>query len=217
MFKTITQAALLGAALLAAPSFAQTSQLDASATSLSLQEETPKKKEEKAKDKIQKTDRKALKHYDLGKKGLALGGFDPVAYFPEYGGKATKGSKKITVTHGGVMYRFSSEKNKKAFIADPDRFEPAYGGWCAWAMSDGKGSKTEADPESFTVENGRLFVFYDGFWGDTRKSWKKNGSAPKLASKSDKNWKRIAGESARGVKTPAKGKGGDAGKGNGKG
>ena len=44
-------------------------------------------------------------------------------------------------------------------------------------MADGKGSKTEADPESFTVEDGRLYVFYDGFWGDTRKSWRKGGGA----------------------------------------
>ena len=140
-------------------------------------------------------DRPALAHYDLGKKGLALGGYDPVAYFPEHGGKATKGSKKITARHRGVLYRFSSEANRKAFLADPARFEPAYGGWCAWAMADGKGSKTEADPESFTLEGGRLYVFYDGFWGDTRKSWNKAGGAPKLASRSDANWKRISGES----------------------
>ncbi|MEL6431579.1 MAG: YHS domain-containing (seleno)protein [Planctomycetota bacterium] len=143
------------------------------------------------------TPRPALKEYDLGKKSLALGGYDPVAYFPEGGSKATKGSKKITAKHRGVLYRFASEKNKKAFVANPDRFEPAYGGWCAWAMADGKGSKTEANPKSFTVEDGRLYVFYDGFWGDTRKQWKKNGSAPKLKSKSDTNWKRFSGEAPK--------------------
>lgn len=142
-------------------------------------------------------DRAALKHYDLGKENLAIGGYDPVAYFPAHGGKATKGSKKITVKHEGVLYRFASETNKKAFLADPGKFEPMYGGWCAWAMSDGKGSKTEPNPKSFTVEDGRLYLFYDGFWGDTKKSWKKKGSAPKLKASSDKNWTRISGETKR--------------------
>lgn len=142
-------------------------------------------------------ERPALDDYDLGKDGLAISGYDPVAYFAEYGGKPRKGSKKITARHRGVLYRFSSEANKKAFLAEPARFEPMYGGWCAWAIHDGKGSKTEPNPKSFTVEDGRLYLFYDGFWGDTRKSWKKKGSAPKLKSKADGNWKRISGEAPR--------------------
>lgn len=147
-----------------------------------------------ADDEKKDADRPALEDYDLGKEGLAIEGYDPVAYFPEFGGKPTKGSDKITVRHRGVLYRFASEKNKKAFLEDPERFEPAYGGWCAWAMSDGKGTKTEVDPKSFTIEDGRLFLFYDGFWGDTRKSWRKNGGAPKLEPRADTNWKRISGE-----------------------
>lgn len=189
MFKLITTAALLSAPILAAPAAAQSADIAGTATATTLVQQDKKD-----------ADRPALKHYDLGKKSLALGGYDPVAYFPEHGGKAKKGSKKITTKHRGVLYRFSSEANKKTFLANPAKFEPAYGGWCAWAMADGKGSKTEADPESFTIEDGRLYVFYDGFWGDTRKSWRKGGGAPKLASKSDKNWKRISGESKPVVK-----------------
>ncbi len=148
------------------------------------------------------TKRPALGDYDLGKKGLALEGYDPVAYFPAYGGKATKGSKTITAAHRGVLYRFASEKNKKAFLAAPSSFEPAYGGWCAWAMSDGKGDKTGANPKSFTIEDGQLYVFYDGFWGDTRKSWNKKGGAPKLKANANKNWKRISGEAPKAAPKP---------------
>lgn len=145
----------------------------------------------------EKDERPAIDDYDLGKNGLAIDGYDPVAYFPDFGGKATKGSKKITARHRGVLYRFASEANKKAFLADPERFEPMYGGWCAWAMYDGQGSKTEPSPKSFTVEDDRLYLFYDGFWGDTRKSWNKKGGAPKLASEATRNWKRISGEAPR--------------------
>lgn len=157
----------------------------------------PKKQEEAREGpKVDATkDRPSLDEYDLGKKNLALEGYDPVAYFPEGGGKPKEGSKKITTKYRGVVYRFVSEKNRTTFLANPERYEPAYGGWCAWAMADGKGSKTEPDPESFTIEDGRLYVFYDGFWGDTRKQWRKKGGAPKLKAKSDTNWKRMSGES----------------------
>ena len=141
--------------------------------------------------------RPALKEYDLGKKDLALEGYDPVAYFKEFGGKATEGKKSITHTHRGVLYRFSSEANKKAFVANPTRFEPMYGGWCAWAMTDGKGDKTSANPKYFTIEDGRLYVFYKGFFGNTRKTWIKKGQAPALKANADKNWTRISGEALR--------------------
>ena len=151
--------------------------------------------------RLQKT-RDNSGEYNVSKKGLALDGFEPVAYFKEFGGKPKKGSKKITTKHEGIVYRFVSEANRKAFLAEPSRFKPMYGGWCAWAMFDGKGSKTDPDPESFTIEDGRLYVFYDGFFADTRKSWKKKGGAPKLKATSDKHWTRISGEAARAGDTP---------------
>lgn len=135
-----------------------------------------------------------LEHWNLSKKGLALEGYDPVAYFPDHGGKATEGKESITVTQRGVTYRFASEENRKAFLEKPARYEPQYGGWCAWAMAEndgGKGEKVDVDPKSFTVENDRLFVFYDGFFADTRKKWKEKGGAPKLAATADANWARM--------------------------
>lgn len=127
-------------------------------------------------------------HLNVDKQGLALSGYDPVACFPEGGGKAVKGKPEIALSLGGVTWRFASEKNRELFRASPARFEPAYGGWCAWAMVEG--SKVEVDPTSFLVEEGRLFVFYDGFLADTRKKWLKKGGA-ELRPKADAAWKKI--------------------------
>ena len=125
--------------------------------------------------------------------GKAIDGYDPVAYFAIGGGKPAKGSKEREVAFRGVRYRFATVKNRELFLAAPERYEPAYGGWCAYAMASN--DKTEANPESFLIENGRLLVFYDGFWGDTRKSWlKETGS--KLRPKADSRWKGFSKETA---------------------
>lgn len=111
------------------------------------------------------------KKFDLGRKGLALEGYDPVTYWPEGGtdAKPEKGSKKITYEFKGVTYRFMTQENLDRFKADPDKYEPAFGGWCAYAMA--KGEYTEPDPKRFTVHNGRVYLFYDGLFGDTYKMW----------------------------------------------
>jgi len=110
-----------------------------------------------------------VSHFNLDKNKLALSGYDPVAYFTEGGGKATKGSDKITTTYKGVVYRFATEEHKALFLKTPDKFEPAYGGWCAYAMAEGE--KVEIDPESFVVTDGKLYVFYKSFFNDTRSKW----------------------------------------------
>jgi len=113
-----------------------------------------------------------VSQYNLGKNQLALEGFDPVAYFAEGGGGALKGLPEIEHLHEGVRYYFASEKNRELFKKRPERFEPRYGGWCAFAMAEGK--KVEIDPKSFHVEGSKLFVFYKSFINDTRKKWLKN-------------------------------------------
>lgn len=125
---------------------------------------------------------------NVDKQGLALSGYDPVAYFPEGGGKPAKGKPEITFVSGGVTWRFASEKNRELFQKTPARFEPAYGGWCAWAMVDS--DKVEVDPDSFLIEDGRLLLFYDSFFADTRKRWLKKGGAT-LKPKADAAWKKI--------------------------
>jgi YHS domain-containing protein len=149
--------------------------------------ETPKPAvEDDGKDPDVKRD---VSRFNLGKDGLAIDGHDPVAYFPEGGGKAQKGSEKITYRYRGVLYRFVSDDNKKRFTDDPSKYEPAYGGWCAYGMA--KENKVEIDPESFLIEGSKLMLFFDGFLADTRAKWKDEGGA-KLKPKADRYFESLA-------------------------
>lgn len=126
------------------------------------------------------------KQFNLSGSSLAIEGFDPVAYFTQ--NKAVKGSKNYAVVHEGVTYYFSSEQNKKAFIAKPAAYEPQYGGWCAYAMGH-SGEKVEIDPETFKIVNGHLYLFYNRLFNNTLKSWNKDEAA--LKNNADKNWNKF--------------------------
>ncbi len=128
-----------------------------------------------------------LTHFNLGKNNLALQGHDPVAYFPEGGGKPRMGLESITATHDGVLYRFASEENKQRFEKGPLRFEPQYGGWCAYAMADT--DKVEIDPQSFLITDGKLYLFYKSWFADTRAKWQRDEK--RLAEKADKAWNAL--------------------------
>lgn len=117
--------------------------------------------------------------------GAALQGYDPVAYFAEGGGQPRKGEAGYELVHGTVTYRFHSEENRARFQRDPARYEPLYGGWCAYAMADGE--RVDINPESFLVTEEGLFLFYDGFWGDTRKMWLDEGH-DSLKERADRAW-----------------------------
>jgi len=134
---------------------------------------------------------KVVDEYNLGKKKLAMKGYDPVSYFEEGGGKPRKGDKKIELVHAGVRYRFASEANREKFRKAPQKYEPAYGGWCAYAMASG--DKVSVDPEAYRIRDGRLLLFYRkrGLFGttDTRDPWKKDEA--KLQGRADRNWKSI--------------------------
>ena len=132
--------------------------------------------------------RNAIAHYNL-EKSVALSGYDPVAYFA---GDPAEGKSSIETSYRGVTYRFANQKTRELFLGMPDRFEPAYGGWCAYAMAK-TGDKVEIDPESYLIENGQLLVFYKGFLNNTRKKWGKEGGA-KLGPKADTAWQKISGE-----------------------
>jgi YHS domain-containing protein len=122
----------------------------------------------------------------LDKKRVAIDGYDPVAYFPEGGGAPAKGDKKFAFEHRGVIYHFASQANLDRFKAAPDTYEPAYGGWCAYAMAHE--GYTEVNPKTFAIENGRLLLFYNGLLGNTLKNWNKEGPAA-LTPKADAYWK----------------------------
>ncbi len=124
------------------------------------------------------------KHYNL-EKGIAIQGFDPVAYFSN---KAVKGKSYISESFQGVVYYFSTSENKKLFQSNPSKYEPQYGGWCAFAMGN-SGEKVEIDPETFKILDGKLYLFYNAYFNNTLKSWNKDER--NLKAKADKNWSNI--------------------------
>jgi YHS domain-containing protein len=118
--------------------------------------------------------------------GIAIRGYDPVAYFTD--NKAVKGSKEQATLYEGVTYYFSSAANREAFRKDPARYEPQYGGWCAYAMGK-NGTKVEVDPETFKIIDSKLFLFYNQFFNNTLKSWNKDEA--NLHRQADGNWAHL--------------------------
>ena len=86
--------------------------------------------------------------------GIGLHGFDPVAYFTQ--NKAVKGDAQLTAGYHGVTYEFASKEDQAAFQANPEKYVPQYGGFCAFAVS--KGAKADIDPHAFAVKDGKLYV-----------------------------------------------------------
>jgi YHS domain-containing protein len=128
-------------------------------------------------------------HYNLDKTELALQGYDPVSYFTAK--KPLKGDEKWTYIYKGVHYRFSSEANKAEFAKNPANYEPAYGGWCAYAMAE-NGEKVKVDPLSYKISHGRLLLFYKAPFANTLAFWNKDKTpeADRL-KKADNYWKNI--------------------------
>ncbi|MCZ8376868.1 MAG: YHS domain-containing (seleno)protein [Beijerinckiaceae bacterium] len=118
------------------------------------------------------------------KPGIALAGYDPVAYFRE--GKPREGRADLALNHAGVEWRFASEANRQAFTARPDAFAPAYGGYCAWAVAQGYTAK--GDPLAWRIENGRLYLNYDLA---VKAEWEKDMAGN--ISRADGHWPGIAG------------------------
>ncbi len=135
--------------------------------------------------------------YNHSKKGVALNGHDVVAYFQNHEDGITdegkKGSNKFSVKYKNVTYHFSSQKNKELFEANPEDYLPAYGGWCAWAMSYGK-SRVPVNYDTFLIApdaNGkdRLYLFYNSWGTNTLKKWLK-GDHNELVGKADATWEK---------------------------
>jgi YHS domain-containing protein len=112
---------------------------------------------------------------------LALEGYDPVSYFD---GQPAKGEPTFTATHGGARYRFASARNLARFRADPDAFLPQYGGYCAWAVSNGYTAK--GDPTAWKLVGGKLYLNYDA---TVQKRWA--ADIPGNIAKGDHNWPQV--------------------------
>jgi hypothetical protein len=124
-----------------------------------------------------------IKNFNLDD-GVAIEGYDPVSYLT---GKPLEGKREHTFIHKGITYRFATATNRSAFSAQPDKYEPAYGGWCAYAMGE-SGEKVRIDPETYKVIEGKVYLFYN-FWGNnTVKDWNQDES--RLKSSADRQWKK---------------------------
>lgn len=127
----------------------------------------------------------AQKNY-YTKKGAVAKGYDVVSYFNN---EAKQGNKKLSTEYDGVKFYFSSQENLDVFKANPTKYVPQYGGFCAYAMGV-KGSKVSVNPETFEIRDGKLYLFYNRGSTNTLDLWTKEG-AEELKTKADKNWKKI--------------------------
>lgn len=114
--------------------------------------------------------------------GVAVRGYDIVAYFTE--SKPVQGNPAISAVHEDATYHFSSQANLELFKADPERYLPAYGGYCAYAVS--KGGYAGIQPHLWAVHDGRLFL---NFSDRTQRVF--TGDLERLVVRADANWPRI--------------------------
>lgn len=131
--------------------------------------------------------------YNL-EQGIGLKGFDPVAVFPEGGGQARPGSTQFSVNHMGVVYRFASLENQQLFAANPAKYEPTYGGWCAYAMGRvaGEPSLVDIQPQRFTLHGNRAHYFVSN-----RAKREFDQDVMGFELRADANWKQVSGEDPR--------------------
>ena len=92
--------------------------------------------------------------YNIDRKGVAIKGYDPVAYFTA--SEPVKGKKTFETTWAGAVWRFSTEDNRAAFLRDPEKFAPRYGGYCAYGVAEG--GLFNIAPDAWTVYEGRLYL-----------------------------------------------------------
>jgi YHS domain-containing protein len=119
---------------------------------------------------------------NLSQSGLALRGYDPVAYFKA--GKPVKGSKDIAVLHGGGTYYFSSQENKAAFQDNPKKYLPEYGGFCSYGAASNY--KVDGDPKVWNIVDGKLYLNINK---SIDRSWDRKRSF--YIKKANKNWLKI--------------------------
>jgi YHS domain-containing protein len=108
---------------------------------------------------------------------VAVGGYDPVAYFTQ--GQAARGSAQFKLTHEGYDYHFANAENLARFRANPGAYLPQFGGYCAWAVS--QGYTASGDPRHWRIVNGRLYLNYNAQvqrdWDADRANHIRNGEA----------------------------------------
>ena len=119
---------------------------------------------------------------NLDASGVAIHGHDPVAYFVD--GKAVKGRADYSAMAQGATYWFSTEANLMAFKADPAKYQPQFGGYCAYGVAND--GLVKVDPDQFTVHEGKLYLNYDA---SIQKDWLKD--IPGFIKKADAKFQSL--------------------------
>ncbi len=111
--------------------------------------------------------------------GIAIDGTDPVAYFTQ--GKPVKGDPAIALKWRGATWHFASAENRATFESNPKAYAPQYGGYCAWAVSQGYTASTT--PEAWKIVDGKLYLNYSR---RIQRKWE--GDIPGLIASADNHW-----------------------------
>lgn len=115
--------------------------------------------------------------------GVALGGYDPVTYLEE--SKPKQGSSSYSHTYKGSMFHFSSADNQRKFAANPEKYAPQYGGFCAYGAA--KGAKASTQPDVFSVVDGKLYLNNSR---KVQKLWEED--IPGNIALADKKWPEVS-------------------------
>ena len=124
------------------------------------------------------------------KNGYAVSGYDTVAYFTV--GKPVPGDKNIQAEWNNAKWLFSSEEHKQLFLANPEKYAPAYDGHCAYAVG-AKNYKASTIPQAWDIVDGKLYLNYSK---GVRKSWNKKQA--EYIENGDKNWIKLESKPAAG-------------------
>jgi YHS domain-containing protein len=114
--------------------------------------------------------------------GLTLHGYDPVCYFD---GKPMEGNSRYALDWGGGRWHFSSQANRERFEANPQAFTPQFGGFCAWAVS--QGYTADVDPLAWDIVEGKLYLNYNK---EVQAKWRSDRE--KLITAAQDNWLRLS-------------------------
>lgn len=126
---------------------------------------------------------------------VAVKGYDVVSYVDD--NKAVPGTKEYAAEYNGVTYYFAIPQNQEAFLANPEKYLPQYGGWCAYGVGAVK-QKFPVDPEVFKVVDGKLYLFFNGETPDGKQlntivPW--NEDEANLIKQADANWPSVKDQS----------------------
>lgn len=113
---------------------------------------------------------------------VGVSGYDVVSYFTD--GRPVRGTTQFRVTHQGVEYRFASAEHLAAFQANPTRYLPQYGGYCAWAVS--QGYTASANPNNWRIVDGKLYLNYNT---EIQRRWEQN--IPSFIQSANANWPSV--------------------------